>query len=242
MDNYFSRDYRVVFYDCDRYYRLKPDIIIAWAGELAGDQLLERNIARETLWASGQVFILTRCSIKFLKTPHYNDVVTVSTCERGTKGAKFIRGYDIKDEKGELVVDALSSWVLINHETRQLLRPRDYAYTMNDTDRPTLANLDRIRFEQALPQNKAGEYRFMYCDLDANHHVNNGAYVKLVQNFAPSGFNERDFDEFDISFHHEAVENDIISIHSYKAGADSYAVLGVFSDGKTCFEAMIKVK
>ena len=238
-DKIFTEKYQVRFYDVDCNYYLKPDTILAWAGELAGDHLRSRDITREDLWERGQVFLLTRCVMKYNKTPVYRDFINMNTWENGTKGVQFNRYYDITDEKGNVMIQAHSLWVLVNPYTHKILRPKEYAYEMCKTDRNIDLDIEKRTYEQGV---FAGKYTFHYTDLDANGHVNNGAYVRIAQNFSPTEMRKFMIDELDITFIKEAMQGDEINIYHKQLSENIFQVYGEFSDKKHSFEAQITVK
>ena len=57
MDNRkYTVEYIPEFADCDKKYDIKPQVLLAWCAELAGNHLRSRNITREQMWKDGQVF------------------------------------------------------------------------------------------------------------------------------------------------------------------------------------------
>ena len=88
----FSYEYIPEFADCDKKYDIRPQVLLAWCAELAGNHLRSRNITREKMWEDGQVFLLTKAAIHYLKVPVYNSLLNftkmksaVSTGIRNTK-------------------------------------------------------------------------------------------------------------------------------------------------------------
>ncbi|NLJ17095.1 MAG: acyl-ACP thioesterase [Clostridiales bacterium] len=235
----FTEEYKIRFYDVDCKYRLKPETILAWAGELAGDHLRSKNITREQMWEDGQVFLLTRCIMRYNKTPRYHDSISMNTWEYGTKGVQFNRLYDITDEDGNVCIESHSLWVLVNPQTHRILRPKEYAYEMDKADKNLNISTDKIVYKQG---DFVGNYKFLYSDLDANGHVNNGAYVRLAQSYCPMDIKKRDIFELDISFIKEAMEGDEIKIFSKVIDEITYQIYGEFQDGKHSFEAQIKLR
>lgn len=233
----FTQNYQIKFYDVDSKYHLKPDTILAWAGELAGDHLRSRNIQRERLWQDGQVFLLTRCVMKYNRIPKYRDSINMNTWEFGTKGAQFCRLYDIIDENGNIMIEAHSLWVLVNPQTHKILRPTEYAHKMNKTEREIGAKVKKLIFENG---DFAGKYSFLYTDIDANGHVNNGAYVRLAQSFSPIDMNENTISMLDISFIKEAKQGDEIQLFNRVINETKYQIYGELPDGTRSFQAEIK--
>lgn len=234
----FTQKYQIRFYDVDSKYHLKPDTILAWAGELAGDHLRSRNIHRERLWQDGQVFLLTRCVMKYNKTPKYRENINMNTWEFGTKGVQFNRLYDITDQKGNILIEAHSLWVLVNPHTHKIIRPIEYSHKMNKTERENSIKIQKLKFENG---NLIGKYKFIYTDIDANGHVNNGAYIRLAQSFSPFNMRENAISKLDISFIKEAMQGDEIHLFTRILNENIYQIYGEFKDGTRSFQAEIEI-
>ncbi|MCH5325218.1 MAG: acyl-ACP thioesterase [Eubacterium sp.] len=229
----FSQDYRPIFADCDSKYDLKPQTLLAWACELAGDHLRSRSITREDMWDQRQVFLLTTAAMHFDRVPVYNSPITLSTWESGTKGARFVRSFDAADGDGNIVCDLQTLWVLVDPQTHSLYRPAEYKHELDVTDIPTVAQVQKHR---VCAEESVKDYTFVYSDIDANGHVNNGVYLRLLADLLPATHADRHFGDIYVSFLHEARQGQTVSLYVAQT-ADSFAVVGKFPDGNVCFEA-----
>lgn len=254
-ENRFAHRRQLLFSDCDRNKNMKLSAILRLSGELAGHDLTDRGIPHQKLWDAGMVFLLTRIAVRINRLPRELDEITELTWEHSIKGAQFLRGYEIQDDKGEKLLDGISCWVLVNPQTRQILRPKEYKfsftldewYPLNAT-MPTKIELDNPIY--------AGQRQVYYSDIDANGHCYNAVYGDIICDFAPiEVINAMEKDcigakGLRVNFIHEAVLGDKIDIY-YQLSKDDkdeknlqgeksclfYGSIG----GKRCFEAAIEL-
>lgn len=227
--------FTINFADCDKNYYMKPQILGNWAGELAGLHLRTRNITRNLMWSKGQVFLMTKSAVKFFLMPRYLDKLTLRTWEGGTKGAQFIRRFQLFNGVGKVLCDMETMWVLVNPHTHQLVRPKEFAYKLFPLDTTTTAKIQK--FKAANPE-KIRDYTFTYSDIDANCHVNNGVYLRLMIDILPDIYLEKAIASYQINYIKECVQGDVIELYLEKAD-DSFIVEGRFPDGSLSFEAII---
>lgn len=232
MNRKFTQEYRVEFADCDSKYDLKPQTLLAWASELAGNHLRSRNITREKMWEDGQVFLLTKAAIHYLKVPVYNSLLNFTTWEGGTKGSQFIRRFELREKDGELLCDLETMWVLVNPQTHKLYRPKEYIYELIPDESTTTAKIEKLGSDNLKP---AGEYTFVYSDIDANKHVNNGTYLRIASDILSSEITDKHFKSIMINFIHECRQGETIKL--FKEECEDYAIVtGCVGEDKNNFE------
>ncbi len=223
---------KLCFYDCDYKKRMKISAILKVTAEIAGKDYTDKGLGHEFLWENGYVFLLSRISVHINQYPTEPQIVGSSTWECGKKGAMFLRGYDIKVD-GDVYVDGESGWIVVNPETRKIIRPASFPWQMPQTmDRPINAlPIEKITMEN---EERAGEYKVQISDLDANGHVYNANYADIAMNFLPIDWYEKDVENFRINFVNEAKLGDTIEIFRELTDTDA-RIVGKLPD-RVCFE------
>lgn len=154
--------------------------------KVAGDDMDSTGLTYDILRQKNIVFVLTRMNIKFYCDVHTYDNVKIVTRPRGCKGASYIRDYDVY-VNGKRIAHCTSHWVIINFESRKLLRPAAIAEDFNLKDDLTDAvELDdkKIRVNCDLLV-KTDVRRVYYSHIDKNEHMNNTFYPDIVYDYAP---------------------------------------------------------
>lgn len=137
-------------------------------------------LTHDELWERGFVFLLTKISIHIERIPTTGEFVDVETWEQGQKGTQYIRSFAFYDEKGESIIEAQTTWVLVNPETRSIIRPADFTGRFNPIpDRtPNVAPAGKIRPVGELKE--IGDRKVVFSDLDQNGHVYNATYSSIA--------------------------------------------------------------
>ena len=230
----FEKDYNIRFYDCDTTGKIRMSALLRYTADVAGIHYEKKGFGHKLLWEKNMVFLLAGESIRIHRYPVPNETVTFATWENKVKGHRFYRMFEIYDAAGALIVSAASTWLLANPETRQILRPTVFDFQME---------LHPEREPDTLPIEKLGrdseqmflsDYQIKYSDLDGNGHVNNAVYANIACDALPFEEAAREYLDFRINYHAEALYGDTISLYRCDAGG-SIVVKG-FKGREVCFE------
>lgn len=224
---------RLKFYDCDYKGRMKISAILKLSAELAGYDYAEKGISHEYLWENQMVFLLSRISVKILNYSMEQEMLNISTWERGKKGAMFLRGTDIFTENGNRVASLSSGWILTNPVTRHIYKPSAFEFDMPQlTEKEVLAlPIGKISCEKPK---SLGERTVRISDLDSNGHVYNAIYADIACDFLEKSQFEKNVDNFRINYISEAVLGNTIDIFS-EEDAEKTVIIGKVQE-KLCFE------
>ena len=144
-----------------------------------------------------------------------------------------MRGFEIKSEDGERLVAGDAGWVLANPETRRIIRPSSFPYSMPQIRNRESGALPIAKIATENPE-KFGEYQVRISDIDGNGHLYNANYADIAVNFLPIEFYGKDVDNFRIDFISEAKLGDVIEIYG-EILEDKAVVMGTV-EVKKCFE------
>lgn len=233
--NKYTEYYNVEFTDCDQYNHLKPQTLLSWCSELAGNHLAARGITREQMWQDGQVFLLTRASTYYYNTPGYKQKLNLTTWEGGTKGIHFIRRFALCSDSGELLSELETMWVLVNPTTHKILRPSEYKYQILLNNEQTKAVADKFK---CTAEKLTDEYTFKHSDIDLNSHVNNGVYLRLALDCLPDNMTAQKLKSWDINFIRENRQG--MTIKLYSSINDNQAEIVGISEDKVSFEMKLE--
>lgn len=207
--------------------------IAYWAAEELGFGYTSLHV-HHTAW------VLSRLHIHFDNPARWRDNVKLYTWHKGANGLFYLRDFDLQDGEGKHLVRATSSWVVINEETRRLVRPEDLAALLE-----TMEKVDDAIAEPApklvLPKNAApefaGEHTVAYSDIDIVGHTNNVRYIVWAMDCIPAEDAVRPVKDVYINFNKETLRGEAVSLYRLKVGSTWY-VEGR-SGGKSCFVAQI---
>ena len=237
MENGYFRQEEFVFADCDRNKRARVASLLSKAAAYAGYDYDARGLTYEKLYAMREVFLLSRMALRIHDCPRYREVMDITTWENGAKGAHMQRVYEMRDQAGRLRVSIKSDWILVDPETRKILRPD--AFTAKplttcgreiDCPEPKKIVLPHEGLEDL------GVRRVVWSDLDGNGHLYSGNYGDIVWDYLPPDLRERTPRDFFIDYSKEAILDQELRLLGFREG-DTYRMEGLGPDG-VCFTAM----
>ncbi len=202
MEKVFFKKSQIYFYDCDYKKRAKLSTINKLFSEIAGEAYAQTGMTHQYLLEKGYAFLLSKISIAFKRLPEESEIVTVATWERGNKGASFIRDFEMFDEEEKLICDAHSEWIVVNPQTRQIIRPSlfDGPRILLPDREASAPDCKRLKLSEGTEVEKRS---IRYSDIDGNGHVYNAFYADFVVDALPPKLREKDIKFYQMNFIHE---------------------------------------
>lgn len=232
----------------DCYKNYLPQAFMTDAQEIAHRHATAIGFGYKDLITSNTAWVLSRMKVHFLRQPKWDEEVKLTTWHKGRDGVFSLRDFQIHDNtNGELVVEATSSWLIIDLASRRMLRP-DHA--LGEKGESTTFEQDaiaehcqKIVVPKESPLLFSHSIRVMYSDTDMNMHTNNTHYMRwAVDAIAPELLKGREIEQFQINFNQESKLSDEIKINVASYDADSYYIEGISTEGKNIFQAKIEFK
>ncbi|MBQ7901707.1 MAG: hypothetical protein IJ365_07085 [Clostridia bacterium] len=154
--------------------------------KIAGDDLDSCGLTYNRLRDEGVVFVLTKMIIRFFDDINVYDDITIITRPRGCKGAIYVRDYDLY-KNGIRVAYCTSQWVIIDFNTRKILRPSTIAekFLLKD-DLENIYPIENKKFKLVCDDMQSADVRKVYYShMDRNRHMNNTFYPDIVLDYLP---------------------------------------------------------
>ena len=235
--NKFYQDITIPCYDVDSARYLKPAAfmdmaqeIAHWAAELLGagfDVLAEKK----TAW------VLSRMHIHFPDAPLWKEDVRLWTWHKGFDGLFFLRDFSLRDASGAQRVAATSSWLIIDTESRRLLRnPAENTLLDLSTAGEGYAieaPAPKIQKPSGIEADLVTEHRVSYSDIDFLGHTNNARYMVWAMDCLDLGASRRPRDIY-INYNKETRPGEVVQLCRYCDGPDSCYVEGLV-EGRQSF-------
>ncbi len=217
----------------------KPSSVYKYFQQIATDDLDTFGIGDGDLFERGMAFVLARMKTVFYKPLKVYDKLTLSSCQRRTKGVSFIRDYLLKNGD-EIVCETSSYWVLIDINTRRICRPSVLSEKSALNELCSFEIEDRFCFPEELPTEKY-PYTVVFGDIDENHHMNNTRYPDICLD-AIGGIGEDEYvSEIRIDYLNEARLSDSLELEIATDGETKWFRAENKTSGAKCFDAIIKV-
>lgn len=162
--------------------RLTIESLINYFQDCSTFQTEDSGAGLDMLKEQGLAWMLLSWQIEIKRLPRLYEEVHIGTIPYELKGMMGLRNYYMDTAAGERLAFANSVWALIDTRTMSPVRITDAHkahYTLGE--KLDMEYGDRkIRFDQSLPHTQADSVQIHANQLDSNHHVNNGRYVRIA--------------------------------------------------------------
>ena len=230
--NKFIQNFNIPSYNVDMSWRLKPASFMDLAQEAANQHANILGFGYDDLIASRTAWVLSRMHVEFTDTPKWREEMTLTTWHKGLNRLFFLRDFLMTDKEGNPRVKATTSWLVINLDTRRLVRDPQLLEDGTICSENVLETpADKVVMPKDAEVNLVMEHAVAYSDLDMNGHVNNAMYMQWAMNAVNYEISsEKPVKEFTINFNHEIKPQETVSI--YKAIVEKEDGRHVFVEGK----------
>ena len=219
----YSFDARVRFSEIAENRRLDLASVIDYFQDCSTFQSEDLGIGYDWLADQGLAWLLVRWQIILHRLPKLGEQIRISTWPYRFAHAMGSRNFLLETADGEVLAQADSLWLLVRLETGAPVRVSEREVELYGPIDPM--EMDYAPRKIRLPKvagEKAEPFRVTVSNLDSNHHVNNGQYPKMAENYLPEGF---EVGEVRIEYRKSAVLHDIITPVLYDAGDEFFVDL-----------------
>ena len=228
----YIQNYTIPCYDTDASWRLKPASFMNLAQEAAGQHAVHLGFGYEDLIQKNTAWIISRMHIQFLDTPKWRDQVTLTTWHKGLNRLFYLRDFIMTDAQGNPRVIATSSWLVLNLETRRLVRDPELMEegTVN-SENVIETPADKVQMPKDVEPVLALKHVVAYSDVDMNAHANNAMYMQWAMDAVEYDLaSSRPLKALTINFNHETKAGDRVMI--YRAVVEKEDGIHVYVEGK----------
>ncbi|NLO08903.1 MAG: acyl-[acyl-carrier-protein] thioesterase [Clostridiales bacterium] len=184
----YTFDSRIRYTEINHYKgTLDPSSIINYFQDCSTFQSEDLNLGRSYLEMKKRIWLLASWNLQILRQATLGEYITIGTWPYAFKGFYGYRNFIMKDKEKNVIAIADSIWVYMDVDNKCPLRvPKDNggyvlepAYPMEYKDRK-IAIPDNLQSHLSFPVIKS--------NIDSYHHVNNGQYVKMAEEFLPDNY------------------------------------------------------
>lgn len=133
-------------------------------------------------------WVLSAWQIVVMRYPKLGELLEIRTWPYSFWGFLGDRNFTMETEKGERLAWANSLWSYVDFQTGSPMKlPKDEieAYVLEEKLDMEYAPRKIKLPEELEPKN---QFQVVRSHVDTNHHVNNGQYVQMAEEFLPEGF------------------------------------------------------
>ncbi len=212
MTDIWEGKHRIGSYHTDYTWKARQSALFALLGDEAGRHSIDLGFSYWDMKKKGLAWVLAKMRVDVERYPVYDETVTIRTWTEGWDGLFAVRGYEIVNDKGELLCKACSHWVVIRLEGLQLVRPKDldFNYRPNRTDYP-LPVPQRVPPDGTLISTHA--FTAQHEHVDFLRHVNNAKYADWVCDcFGQEHYDKYEIESLTINYNQQVVWGETVEV------------------------------
>lgn len=220
-------------------WRWRPAIAQAKLLEIGEENAVSFNLAYQEMMKRNMCWVLYRQHLRYHHIVRALDAIKVTTWPGVVEGPIIPRFFILEKEDGTRVGEAVTSWVLINVETRRPLRPSvlEGELPENQGLTPPMPLPSTLRIENAQC---VEERTVRYSDVDINGHMNNAKYLDWVCDMLPMAkIRAQGICEWQVNYISEALPGERLALSLLEGPAHAFVQGKKQSDGRVAFEAKI---
>ncbi|MCZ0716720.1 acyl-[acyl-carrier-protein] thioesterase [Aerococcus kribbianus] len=213
----YEESRQIIASQCDLNGQLRLDALVNIFLAVSGAQ--EENIpaVKDYMQSHHYNWVITENQIEINHLPQVNDQVRVVTQAVDYNRFFSYRSYQIIGSDDHILVDALTTFSLIDLESRRIIGTPDEiisAYSMENQ----VQKRQRVRLPKVLDHvDQEDTVRVQYLDIDGNQHVNNAVYLRWLSNsLGKEWFQDHQIQRLVINYDKEAYLGDQVILTTEK--------------------------
>ena len=211
MEPLYTQNFEITDHYVDCFGRMTPASILLMIQEVAGKHCTALSVDYDTLAKRRMFWAVTRHRVQVSRMPRLGETIRVETWPMPTTRVAYPRSVVAYDAAGNECFRAISLWVLMNLDTRNMILPGKSGISvvgsLRGLELPSPGSLALMDHTQTRQR------QVCFTDLDRNGHMNNTRYLNWVSDLLPSAFHqEHEVKEFTICYHAEAREGQLLDL------------------------------
>ena len=233
MSKILSQDHTITCYEADANQLMRPTAMLDLMQEAANVNASTLGFGYDEMINSNTAWVLSRTHVKFIDTPKWRQEVNLKTWHKGVSKLFHLRDFILSDKEGNPMVLATTSWLIIDMNTRRLVRNSDLA--LSDTAMDAIeAPADKVVIPVDIEPELVRKHPVTWSEVDTNGHVNNVKYVVwAIDAVKAEDVQERPLKELLINYDAEVMPGDTVKISRVRQDTEdgvAYYITGKVDD------------
>lgn len=218
----YAEQFIIRSYHVDAKRKLSIQNLCNFFQDIAGNHTVACGVGWEVMQQEKLFWALSRLKIAVKTYPVWRDQLTIKTWSNGLEGLLAVRHFQVLSADGEELIKAISMWLMVNTETRRLVRPdgymRDFPLNPKRLFAESPGKIDPLNQAISFPPQAVS-----YTETDMNMHMNNVSYIdRIINSYDDQFLGENQIVDFEINFMKEAKPGQLLHVQQEKVSADTY--------------------
>ncbi len=199
----FAKSIKIKASQVTPFRKLRPSSLLSLLQEISIEHTENLGFPRETTLDKGLLWVIAKQHIEIVRMPEYDETVTISTYPSKMMHTLFPRSYEVKDNKGNIIIEGSAIWTLIDIKSRMMINPKEYGIIIPDLSNGRDFSIPLGHKMPSDLSNEASlEASYSLCDI--NGHINNSSYLDIAEDLIPVSYiKKHNLKAIDIEYVHE---------------------------------------
>ena len=240
--NKYVLDLQLPCYHTDSRKHLRPHSFMDLAQEMAYLAADAMHFGYGELIKEGKAWVLSRFRFTVDSTPLWSEKLQMATWHKGPSGPFYLRDFTLGTPAGEVKVRATSSWVILDIQSRRMVRSAQSIQMVPETTTCYESAIEEPAPRLVVPKGMSPisviSRQVQYSDIDLLGHMNNARYVMWAMDALPREYTMgRDPVDVCVNFNHETKVGESLEMEVYRMDCEEgrgtlFTVEGRNSEGK----------
>jgi acyl-ACP thioesterase len=225
-----SKTFSIGFFDCDSFAYLRISRLSEFFQETALAQLKNQGIDYLSMIKKDKyTLVISRIKFRISHLPLWGEEITVSTWLKGYNPEKVAwNDYDVRDSQGNSIIQATSSWLLIDLKTGKAVPFSEGPYRFEiSPDLDALPESIELLEPKGTPRAVLVK-EVKYSDVDLNFHVNNCRYSDWVLDaISMEELKERRIRSIQLNYMQQVAYNEKVALMRFPESRYHTVIFGV---------------
>lgn len=250
MDSFTAlrKKYIIGIGDVDFLQTLKISSLFNLFQEIAGVHADQLGFGIDIITANhGVTWVLVKIKVEIERLPLWNEEIEIETWPQRPKRFEFERDYIVRDTEGNILVRAISSWVIMDIKTRELRKTELIHVNYPDPVKEERAIDGKIgKLKPYCESELVYKKTVGYSDIDLNEHLNNSKYIDYIMDcFTCEEHKKYKAGSIQVSYVNEALPGETIALKR-DINTENPKMLYIEGindlDGRQIFSSLIEVE
>jgi len=208
-------------YFINRFGKLSTSFLFYQLQEIAWEHANLLGFGYEQLKNKNQFWVLSRLHVKIDRRPVWTEDFTLETWSRGTDGFFGYRDYNFADEKGNNIIQATSSWLVLDTVSKRIVRLTDFDEFPEYNESVFGTNAPKVKSPKSDEPLDFTPVRFN--EIDINQHFNTGRYLERIIDSYSFEFHEKnELVAFEVNFIKEGMPTDRLAVKKQELNTSTH--------------------
>ena len=240
MGRKYIEERTVSCYEADANHNLRPTAMLDMMQEAAGRDATGLGFGYDEMISENSAWVLSRIRICFYKNPKWRDTVNLKTWHKGANRIVYLRDFLLESPEGELLASATTSWLIINLETRRMVRNTTLAENFDNSQmgHAIEEQAGKVMLPKDLEPELVHNHKVVWSDIDTNGHVNNVKYAVWALDAVDYEIVEKKtLKEMLINYDTEVLKGQEVELYRVTVEEESGTAVYIVGkvEGKSCF-------